>query len=328
MRICQLIASRGEGGLEKHFVEICNRLAESCEVVAVADPEYRKKLIPAVTLLPFDPTASRYNPFARRRLHKQLAEAKPDVIHAHANKAAALLRSVRHGRSARLVATVHGLKKDVSMYRDLHGIIAVSKAVAQRLPFPNVEVIYNGIIPPKPVGTPDMEHPTVVAVGRLAPVKGFDVLLKAWSSVKANLVIVGDGPERSALEKQISALNLGEKVRLLGHRNDVPDWIKTADLVVISSQRESFSYVMAEALHLRRPMVATRVGGPAEILPQSWLVPVEDAASLGKRVQLALSERTQIERDFQPVWDFAARELTMESMVQKTRAFYERITGN
>lgn len=109
------------------------------------------------------------------------------------------------------------------------------------------------------LGLPDA--PTVVCVGRLAEQKGQDLLLRAWPAVAAavpgaRLVLVGDGPERVALEA--GARN---DVQFAGSRDDAPDWLAAADVVALPSRWESTPLISLEAMAMGRPVVAFEVDG-------------------------------------------------------------------
>jgi glycosyltransferase involved in cell wall biosynthesis len=132
----------------------------------------------------------------------------------------------------------------------------------------------------------DPARPVVLAVGRLAPQKGFHLLLDA-ARVLADLdpqplvVIAGDGPEAAELRDRIVAENL--PVKLLGHRSDVPDLLAAADLVAISSRWEARALVAQEAMRAGVPVVATAVGGVPELVGDAAvLVPCGDGAALGR----------------------------------------------
>lgn len=124
--------------------------------------------------------------------------------------------------------------------------------VESRVPHPAGSARHN-------LGLPD--RPTVVCVGRLARQKGQDLLLQAWSAVVASvpaaqLVLVGDGPDRSILE---AAAPPG--VLFTGPRADVEQFLAAADVVALPSRWEASSLVALEAMAAGRPVVASGVGG-------------------------------------------------------------------
>ena len=338
MKICQVLSSRGAGGLERHFIDLCNALAERHELVAVAHPEFRERLHARVIFEPLDLSGWRRNPIALARLYARLRAHCPDIVHAQANKAAAMLAALRPLLRARRVATVHNLKRDTRMYRGYDALIAVSAQLAAQLAGRAVEVIQNGIDPATVCASPDRGSelreriggragPLCIAVGRLVPAKGFDLLLRAWGEIDAPLFIVGEGPERARLEGLIRELGLGARVRLLGYRRDVPALLAAADLMVIASRNEGFPYVMVEGLHARRVIVATRAPGAADILPPRFLVDYGDAPALTATIAAVLKDPGTARAAYEPVWQYAARELTLAQMVQKTERVYAALVA-
>ncbi len=115
-------------------------------------------------------------------------------------------------------------------------------------------------------------HQIVIgAVGRAEPQKRFDLLIDAFASLapawpQLRLLIVGDGSQREPLLTQVARLGLGERVALAGHRTDIPDLHHAMDLFVQSSDYEGTPNAVLEAMALNTPVVATDVGGTAELL--------------------------------------------------------------
>ena len=109
-------------------------------------------------------------------------------------------------------------------------------------------------------------NPALVAVGRLTPQKGFDLLLEAFAQVQreykdAGLTILGDGPDRAQLEADAERLGIAEKLRLPGHSDCVLAEVAAADIFVSSSRYEGFSNAILEAMALGTPVVATACEG-------------------------------------------------------------------
>jgi glycosyltransferase involved in cell wall biosynthesis len=104
------------------------------------------------------------------------------------------------------------------------------------------------------------------AVGRLAPEKAFDLLIRAIPTLKnrgidARLIIVGEGDDRPRLEALIRELNLGDRVTLSGWQSDVRRFYEALDVFALSSLREGLPNVLLEAMALEVPCVATRIAG-------------------------------------------------------------------
>lgn len=135
----------------------------------------------------------------------------------------------------------------------------------------------------------------LLAVGRLVRQKGFDVLLTGLAGLRHlswSLTILGEGPERKALQSQIESLKLGSRVRLPGYVENPFVFMKTADVLVCPSRSEGLGRVLIEALTLGTPIVATNCpGGPAEVLEDGRLgdlVPVEDPEALASAIEKAM----------------------------------------
>jgi len=152
------------------------------------------------------------------------------------------------------------------------------------------------------VGLPS-DRDIVLWVGKMVPVKGLEILLEAFREVKfsrpnALLVLVGHGPLRSAVERQIADLELGDGVILAGaqHQESLPNWYRAANLTVISSHSEGIPNVLRESLACGTPYVATRVGGIAELSdhPAIKLVPPAQPQALAAAVVQSLDANQRI----------------------------------
>jgi glycosyltransferase involved in cell wall biosynthesis len=132
------------------------------------------------------------------------------------------------------------------------------------------------------------DRPLLLAVGRLALQKDYDTLLDAAAAWQGRtprplVAIAGDGPQRDRLQRVIDARGLD--VRLLGHRDDVPDLLAASDLYVLTSTWEARALVVQEAMRAGTPVVATAVGGLPELVGDAAvLVPPADPAAMGRAV--------------------------------------------
>ena len=111
------------------------------------------------------------------------------------------------------------------------------------------------------------ERPLIVSVGRLKAPKDFLTFVRALAKLRADsfeAVVVGEGPDRARLEREIESLDLGGRVRLAGERRDVPELLATADVFVLPSSSEGMPVSVLEAMAAGLPVVASRVGGVPE----------------------------------------------------------------
>lgn len=160
-----------------------------------------------------------------------------------------------------------------------------------------IEVVYNPVnldeiraLAVQPVEIPLKTRPRIITIGRLVPQKDHETLLRSFKiareSVDAELVILGEGPLRSSLQKLAHNLNLENSVVFAGWHPNPFAWLKTADLFVLSSIFEGFGNVLIEAMACGLPVVSTDCRhGPSEILSQGEfgrLVPTGNANLLGK----------------------------------------------
>jgi sugar transferase (PEP-CTERM/EpsH1 system associated) len=114
-------------------------------------------------------------------------------------------------------------------------------------------------------------QPLLGTVGRLVPVKNQSLLLRAFARLRqeqpaARLVLVGDGPERAALEEEADGLGLGRTVFFTGSRRDIPEIMAALDIFILPSFSEGLSLTLLEAMAAGKPVVATRVGGNPEVI--------------------------------------------------------------
>jgi glycosyltransferase involved in cell wall biosynthesis len=227
---------------------------------------------------------------------RELAHARPTVFHAHLSwplaakypLAAALL-----ARVPAVVATFHlfppgSVGRTASLQARALGAgvgraIAVSEAIAACVhdvlhwPSRKIELIRNGV----PVErlqqrrdpelrrelTRDYDDVLFLTTARLDPQKGLDVLLRSAGSVPgAQFAIAGEGPERARLEQDVERLGLGDKVQLLGHREDVPALLAAADAFVLPSRFEGTPLALLEAMAAGKPVVATAISGTDELV--------------------------------------------------------------
>jgi glycosyltransferase involved in cell wall biosynthesis len=178
---------------------------------------------------------------------------------------------------------------------------------------------------------PRDDRPLLLALGRLHPVKAFDVLIDAVAAIpEVQLWIAGEGDIRPRLEAQIARLGLGGRVKLLGWRDDRLDLLATADLCVFPSRYEPFGIVSIEAWAARVPLVATRSAGPGALIEDGadgLLVPIDDAPALAAAVRRVLDDSELRRRLVEGGRRRYEAEFTETAVVASYRALFERIAG-
>ena len=172
-----------------------------------------------------------------------------------------------------------------------------------------VSVLPNAAPPLPPLPSRDevraelgLNGPTLAFAGRLTGQKALEVALAAVAAVPdVSLVLLGDGPERGRLERRAAELGLDGRVRFLGGgtRDDVLRLFRAADASLLSSAWENFPHTVVEALAVGTPVIATDVGGVAEIVhdgENGLLVPPGDVDALAAAVRRLLGEHGLRER--------------------------------
>lgn len=342
IRVCHVLASVGEkGGLEKNVIELANCQASLGHAVAVvADVSMHSYFDPAVTFLAHPMGAGRLNPFNLSALRAKILSARPQLVHAHANKAASMVRSLRRWLpSIRRVATVQNIKRSARPFRDYDAVITASAQVRDSLGGIPATVIWNSIAPPQPgiceaaratnppfLGGPE---PVFCTVGRLVPAKGMDLLLEAMAQVPGfKLLLVGEGFQRPRLEELLDRHRLRERVWMAGHRDDAVGLMGCADLFVVASRNEGGPYTLAEALHMKVPSISTKVGFAPEFLPAEALMETHSVPELVRGLKFALSDLAGLREKLRPSFDLVADEVTLEAMTAKVLEVYLRLLAH
>jgi glycosyltransferase involved in cell wall biosynthesis len=274
MRIVQFLASKGWGGLENMFVNLCNELSKTTkvDVIILKNSACIGKFNGNIKLHTLKSTPSRYNLLLYFEFYWLLKKIEPCLIQTHAVKATQIFFIINKMTRLPHVATKHNGRKG-KIFNSLPHVIAVSQGVKESIKNKNVKIIFNGI---KPITLLSQERSklfTLLAVGRLDKIKGYDILIHECSKLnfQFQLHIIGEGEEKKNLEELIIKLDLIKQVKLLGFREDIPQLMKNSDVVVMSSHSEGFSLVMLESLFYANLLLSTKVSGATEILEDEFL---------------------------------------------------------
>ncbi len=204
-----------------------------------------------------------------------------------------------------------------------------------------VVTCYDGIQPPRPdaaqVG--QLRRRFVVnggwlvgSAGRLEKQKGYEYFIRAARRVvdrrnDVRFVLAGEGPLRSELEQMIRELGLESHFWLLGFRPDIANFLDALDVFVSPSLWEGLPITLVQALMLRKPVLATRVGGVPEVIPESCganLVPPSDEKALAAGIVRAVENRdgviASLEESYRlagRLFDPAAQALAFDRLLEK-----------
>jgi glycosyltransferase involved in cell wall biosynthesis len=259
-------------------------------------------------------------------LRRQIRALGPDVVHAHGVRAGAFAalaltpRPAAGQQSPSLVVTVHNAPPDGAARRAVYGalerlcarrsdvVLCASDDLVARMRGLGAVTATRFDVPAGPAAPPsaaavaraaaDIDargRPVVLAAGRLARQKGFDVLIAAaarWRGLPGGprTVIAGDGPLAGRLAEQARLAEAD--VILLGNRQDVPALLAAADVFVLPSRWEARALILQEAMRAGRAIVATEAGGTPELTgaDAAVLIPPEDDAALAEAVLAVLAD--------------------------------------
>jgi glycosyltransferase involved in cell wall biosynthesis len=289
-----------------------------------------------------------------RALSKTIREESPDVFHAHLCWTLRCSGGLAAAALARVPAVI-ATQQLFSEIRDPRGVlrqrviaagvdryIAVSSDMARRLgstplfPEKKIRIIPNAVRAEtfalarrEAPGSPGDGMPVVLTLARLDRQKGLPVLLEAASRVpEARFLVAGEGPERPMLEAEIRRLELGGRVTLLGHRDDVPRLLADCDLFVLPSLYEGLPVSVLEAMAAGRPVVATAIGGTDEAVVDGetgLLVAPGNAEALAKKIREVLADPVLARRLGDAGRQRVVREFSAESMVRQVTNLYEEL---
>ena len=309
MRIAHVIAGAPMGGAEVFFERLAlaqHRAGEAVLAVIRSDAARAARLAAGgldAVQLPFG------GPFDLRTgpaLRAALARFRPDAVVSWANRASRFAGRLRRRGAPGPLAGRMGGYYDLKYYRHCDAVIGNTEdirdwVVARGWPagrahyVPNFAADLAGAAPATLPAPPGARR--LLALGRLHPNKGFDILLRALAELpEAHLSLAGEGPERPALEALARALGLGPRLAFLGWRQDTGALLAACEALVCPSRHEPLGNVVLEAWSAARPIVAAAAQGPAALIrpgETGLLVPTEDPAALAAALRTLLADPAQ-----------------------------------
>lgn len=363
--ILHLIDTTGPGGAETVFISLLGKLEETefQNIVVLRGEGWVADQVRAIGINPhiIDSKGS-FNLGYIRALRHILKCEKVDLIHAHllgSNVYGALLAIICR---TPMIATFHGAVDVAAGERFLRAkffiigwgassIVCVSKRLqdelAERSPLPKhkLKLIYNGVNPEIFRRAPvkdlreelglSQDATLVVSIGNVRPAKGYEYLVDAAVSMaeldpNTHFIVVGHQREAlfDKLKTQIAEAPRQPNIHWLGFRQDVADVLSQADIFLLPSVSEGFSISTVEAMMAGVPVIATRSGGPEEIIVDGetgLLIPIRDPdAIVGAILEL---KRTNLHEEVtDKARERAYDRFSLVSMLQAYFGLYQRLT--
>lgn len=352
------------GGVERHLLGMCRflqRRGEEPRLILFHDRELATQAR-ALGLEPVILAGGSFDLSLPRRLADLLAADGVEVVHAHGYRAVVNAALARRHHPFAMVRTVHGLIEPARpltaewfkshLYSGLETFFSRRSGAAVCYVTDDLRrhhegpagrggrTVHNGIDPvpggefPRPEDLPSGRR-HFAAVGRISPVKGLETLLQALRIMDETLPVtvdlIGTGPSRERLEKLASGLKLGSRVRFLGFKKNVHDYLAHVDGLVMPSRHEGLPYTILEALSLGTPIIASRVGGLREVLTHerdAILLDPGDTEGWAAAMTALARDTARARRLGEAGRRLQAERLTLETMGQAYWQIYkERVNG-
>lgn len=357
-RVLQVLG-RSAGGIARHVAAVTAALDGAGMVVDVAGPpdlvvSMPKQMIPVS--IPDGPIGHRA---AISRLRETIEAGAYDVVHAHGLRAGIDAAVAARATGTEVLLTVHNLvRPDVAgrvrayfyrwaeplAVRLADRVFAVSEDIARQLrarspgAAAKIEVLHLGVGErPETERRPELlrkelelseRHKLVVTASRLSPQKALDVMLDAMALLDDDVVlaVLGEGPDARRLMARSAAMGLSGRVKWLGFRSDIADWLAAADVFCLSSNWEGVPLSAQEAILAGAPVVATDVGGMSELVSDrvsGRLVNKGDAPALAAALEEVLNNEDAAAAYAARALTNLRRKFSTERMLARLREAYE-----
>lgn len=288
MRIAHLLWSLGVGGVENLLVDIVNeqvRRVDVCLIIInnLIDPQLIERIAPSVKVIKIERNPGSKNPLPVIKLNLLLHRLSPDIIHCHLDGQSKLI-----WQRVNMVRTIHNTHSDCKELQRFKKVFCISNAVrdyAESKGYHKGIVIYNGLqtrLVKSLVTVPSntKQQFRFVCVGRLHPDKGQQLIIEAADELvnqkgilSFSIDLIGDGPNRKALESEVVNRKLDHVIHFDGTKSR--EWIYSHlceyDLFIMPSVSEGFGLTLAEAISAKIPVITSELPGPMEIIGGGYL---------------------------------------------------------
>ncbi len=326
MKICHFVTSVGLGRGEV-YVDLANEMSLKGEVevslLVPKDAKFLGRIASSVNVILYKTSDNKFNPFFYFELYKIFTSNKFDILHTHFSKASAVFHRLSYFVSSTHVATKHNPRKG-RVFNQLKNVTAASESIKNSISIKNVRMIYNGITPVEIIPSGGNDIFSMVAVGRLDKIKGFDIFINECAKLDFDfrLDIIGDGKEKEALTKLISSLKLEDKINLVGFQTDIPQRMQNADMVVMSSHSEGFPITMLEAIFYAKLFISTEVGGCNEVLPKQFLI---DGFEIASKITGMHTNLTKYQKEFEIFCVKNREKFMLSSICDEYIKYYKKV---
>ena len=344
MRVLHIMAGRGLGGAETYSVDMMLSLhkagVDQCVVISRHAPGFKKMVDAGMRVAP-QVLDWRFIPLQRFLLNRLIKREMPDLIHCWMRRAASIMPKKLPCADVPVIGWFGGYynPKNFKACSDFVGVTReiVVHMIKNGVPgeranfvptFPSIE--YMPPVNRAALDTPQ-DVPVLLALSRLHPKKGLDTLMHALRLVPgAYLWIAGDGPLRKELELVAKKLEVADRIRFLGWRDDRAALLSAADVCVLPSRYEPFGTVILEAWAAKVPFVACASAGPAAHVDNNLnglLVPIDDHEALAKAIARVIDDKGLRENLIEGGYKSYTDAYTREAVTKQMLMLYIRLIG-
>jgi glycosyltransferase involved in cell wall biosynthesis len=320
MKVAHLISSKIFAGIEQHVYELSSSMSDASNQIIICDESIHHHMVDMKTKSLN--IGSRYSPLNTYKLIKFINAHNISILHCHGAKASFIGKRVKIFSNIKIVSTIHGHKKNNDSFASMDAVIGVNKSLVKDIP--NGTYIPNWFNPSHH-GKRSSRSGSIIAIGRLERVKGFDQLIKSWVNIKENLEIIGSGPEEQKLTQLIHDLDLADRIKIVTNcdYNSIESKYKTASGLIVSSHREGGPRVLLEALNHEIPVLGSRVGMIPDLIPSECL----SEPSNQKSLQALLEEMVPLlpQLNMEGIKAALVENYSLMSAAKKTKAIYEAL---
>ena len=371
LKICHVVATLDTGGMENGVINISNKIDRSrfepAVVCVKAAGSMASRLAPDVRLINFKAPEGRH-PFRFTQLGRLFRAEDFSIVHTHGWGGCSLdgILGAKWGRIPLVINGEHGAfflhPRQLMIQRFVYKLCDANLAVSDDLkdkvvqnlgiPAQKITTITNGVDCDRFHGrydttallaelgiSPSPSQLIIGNIGSLKPSKNQSLLLQAASgllrdhpTLKLILLFIGDGPDRSKLEKQTRELGLEKHAHFLGLREDIPQVLSIIDLLVTVSTSEGMSNVTLEGFASEVPIVTTQSVGMSEIVRNGetgFLLNKNTVDELYRQLlEICTMPREQLKDMGKTAREFVLQHHSIDKMVQNYEEFYIKLWEN
>jgi len=368
LKVLFLISGGDSGGAKTHLFALLDSLKHKCEVRMVCFMEgvFYQEILERDVETVLLKQKNRFDMSVVSEIERMVKEEGFDIVHCHGARANFIISKIKKRLSVPVITTVHsdylldfdGIYKKViftglNMYalRNMDHYIAVStsfkRMLVKRNFAPNdIYTVYNGMNFDEAISydekedffkrinyTPDEGEVRVGIIGRHDYVKGHDIFMKGAALVarkykNVKFFIAGTGDGEAALREMAKKEGIADRVVFCGFIKDIYSFINILDINTITSRSESFPYVMLEGARLKKPMVASDVGGISDLVEDNktgLLFEAEDYEGFAEKLSLLIENSDLRKQMGEALYDRATSVFSSENLALEHIRIYESV---